>query len=171
VAVTDQRWVQQWFYDVMAVRNLPAPGGIKFPPCMVRPRSWLWRRYRQLVPRHEPRSCCWHHGGDWHRASATAIRLVRAAEAAGRTGADIAARALAQARAEGISGWQFDAIESLVDLKNEPIQLNDPGDPWPYQEGRHRVVAMFDAGVRNTLVARYELLDPDTGQPLPVDTA
>ncbi|MFE9959191.1 hypothetical protein [Micromonospora sp. NPDC005299] len=34
------------------------------------------------------RDCCWYHGGDWHRGSGFAIRLVREAQRAGtaRTG-------------------------------------------------------------------------------------
>jgi len=33
--------------------------------------------------------------------------------------------------------------------------------------GQHRVVAQLDQGVKQTIIQRLELLDPDTGQPAP----
>ena len=167
--MTGQDLIERWFYDVAAVDALPAPNDLEHPPCMVRSRSRLRRRYRQLLPRHETRSCCWYHGGDWHRASAAAIRLVRTAEAAGCIDDDIAEHALRQAAAEGISGWQLEAIDSLVSTGTAIMLGDEPDEKW-YIEGRHRAVAMFDAGVRHTLVARLELLDPATGEPTPADT-
>ena len=35
----------------------------------------------------------------------------------------------------------------------DPIQPESPENDWPYINGRHRVQAMFDAGVRRTVIA------------------
>ncbi len=35
---------------------------------------------------------------------------------------------------------------------------DDPGDQWIY-EGRHRITAMRDAGVRRTLLVRLQLIN------------
>jgi hypothetical protein len=164
-----QEWIEQWFYDVVAVADLPTPEDLEHPACMLRPLLRLRRRWRQLFPRRGGRNCCWHHGGDWHQASADAIRLVRAAEAAGATGEDIAEHVLDAAKAEGITGWNYEAIDSLVGTGYGIMLCNDdPDDVW-YVDGRHRVTAFLDAGVRHTIVARLELLDPATGEPLRED--
>ena len=168
--MTQQDWAERWSYDVVAVLDLPVPTDLSHPPCMVRPRSWFERRYRRFAPQSKARGCCWYHGGDWHRASSTAIRLVRAAEAAGHIDEDIAEHALNQADDEGISGWQLEALGSLVDPGTAIMLGDEPDEQW-YIEGRHRATAMLDAGVRHTLVARFELLDPATGQPRPADEA
>ncbi len=72
----------------------------------------------------------------------------------------------ARASPGGTTRWNYEAIDSLVG-PGYAITLSDddPDDVW-YVEGRHRATAMLDAGVRETIVARLELLDPATGQPL-----
>ncbi len=163
--VTGQAWVEQWFYDVVAVADLPTPEAPEDEGCLSRPVSGWRRRLRQLMPRRGDLDCCWYHGGDWHRASETAIRLVRAAEAAGVTGENVAEHVLAAAEAEGVTGWDLEALDSLITTGYAIILGDDPDDQW-YVNGRHRMAAMLDAGVRQTIVARLELLDPATEQPV-----
>lgn len=164
--MTEPAWVEQWFYDVVALADLPTPEAPEDEGCLSAPLSGRRRGQRQLTPRRGGLDCCWYHGGDWHQASETAIRLVRAAEAAGVTGEDVAEHALAAAEVEGITGWDLEALDSLITTGYAIILGDDPDDQW-YVNGRHRVAAMLDAGVRQTIVARLELLDPATGQPLP----
>ncbi|ONH32840.1 hypothetical protein [Pseudofrankia asymbiotica] len=160
------QWIERWSYVVTPLATLPTPETLNRPACMTR-RVPPWRRtYRRLVPSRGGRGCCWYHGGDWHRVNATAIRLVAQAHAAGATGLDVGDHVVAAARAEGLSGWQLEALESLLVIEPVRIELGgDPADRW-YDNGRHRVTAMLDAGVRRTIVGRLELLDPATGQPL-----
>lgn len=94
------------------------------------------------------------------------IRLVAQADAAGATGTDVGDHAADAARAEGIVGWQLEALESLLVIEPVRIELgDDPSDRW-YDNGRHRVTAMLETGVRRTIVVRLGLLDPVTGQRL-----
>lgn len=157
-------WIERWSYVVTPLATLPTPEALDRPACMNR-RVPTWRRtYRRLVPSCEGRSCSWYHGGDWHRVNANAIRLVAQAHAAGATGTDVGDHAVDAAKAEGISGWQLEALESLLVIEPVRIELGDyPADRW-YDNGRHRVTAMLETGVRRTIVVRFELLDPVTGQ-------
>ena len=45
--------------------------------------------------------------------------------------------------------------------------LDDEGGIY---EGRHRIQAMIDQGVKRTILVRVELLDPKTGSPRPIPT-
>ncbi|MGH4009531.1 MAG: hypothetical protein ACRDTH_15505 [Pseudonocardiaceae bacterium] len=140
-----------------AVVTLPRPDLDGEPPCMPAGTPW-WRRLgRQAVPRRRGRSCCWYHEGDWHQASRTAIQMLRRADAELVDDDEHQERlfaALKLSRAEGLTGWQYAAVESLL---LHPIQ---PEREIGYTEGRHRSQAMLDAGVRRTLVARWVMPAP-----------
>lgn len=159
-------WTERWTFVVSAVAALPHPEVPGKPDCMTR-RIPAWRRtYRQLIPRRGGRGCCWYHGGDWHHVNTTAVRLLGQAHAVGATGKDAGELALDNAATEGITGWELEALASLLVV--EPVQIElggDPADRW-YDNGRHRVMAMLDAGVRQTILLRWELLDPATGRPV-----
>lgn len=83
-------------------------------------------RWSQLLrwPRRQrlSRDCCWYHGGDWHLVHADAVRLLRAAEAAGALD-DLARHVLDAAAAERMTGWHLEALTSLF---GDPIRL-EPG--------------------------------------------
>ncbi|MBV8994605.1 MAG: hypothetical protein JO287_13115 [Pseudonocardiales bacterium] len=123
------------------------------PPCMPAGTPW-WRRLgRQVVPRRRGRGCCWYHEGDWHQASRTAIRILRRAKAVWADHDEHQERVLAElerARAEGLTGWQYDAVKTLLRHTIDPAR-----EIGGYTEGRHRSQAMLDAGVRRTVVARW----------------
>ena len=153
-------WILQWHHDIIPVSRLPLPQELQRPPCMTGRR---WRRVhrllRQLAPRPEVFGCCDYHDMDWADASETAIRLLGAAHAEGLSGEAAGDRVVELARAEGVTGNELDAVECLV-TPVDPIMLDDDGD---INEGRHRIQAMIDQGVRRTVLLRLVLIDPATG--------
>jgi hypothetical protein len=155
-----------WFVPAHPT-DLPAPHDMEHPPCMVDPAARYAPRGRFV-----PRTCCWYHQGSWEEASQTAIALTLAAQTDGVPAGAIEEHVLSAAEDQGISGWVMDAIETLF---WSPIRLDgDPDDPDDLYEdgtvllfeGRHRVTAMLDQGVRQTLIAHLEYIDPATGRPL-----
>lgn len=141
--VEEERYTTAW------VIRLPRPLRLgKAPECM--PTSTpLWRRLgRQLVPRRTSQDCCRYHGGDWHRVSKTAIRFLHQAQRAGiATKVDTYFYVKDRAEAEGITGWDLDALTYLF---RDPIRVDRAGRY--YGEGQHRSQAMMDSGVRRTVV-------------------
>lgn len=151
------------FY-VIPVGRLPRGEPFRVKGCMPE-RSYIRWRYRWARIRPRPTSeCCWYHRGDWRRVNAVAIRLLTAATP--RLPAimtmdeldDLAAAVTDAADAEGIRGWERDALHSLF---LDPIVLTsdddeDRGRPW-YVNGQHRSRAMRDAGVARTLTRCDEL--------------
>ncbi|MGP3920550.1 hypothetical protein [Nonomuraea sp. 10N515B] len=133
--------------------RLPRPHPFRAKTCMPTGISWARRIARQLAPRHQARPCCWYHGGDWHRVSATAIRLVRQAQHAGVAAHDIHDFVRDAAQAEGLSGWELDALHTLV-CPGDGIQLTVPAGHRRtfYINGQHKSQALLDAGVRRTIV-------------------
>lgn len=96
-------------------------------------------------------SCCWYHGGDWSAVIDTAARLISTAKVTG-LGTDEKLRyvVLDAARAEGVSGWNLEALYSLL---VDPIMIGEnDGNVW-FVNGQHRTRAMRDAGVTEVLVA------------------
>lgn len=99
----------------------------------------------------------------------TALRHIDQATQAGLGGERLEEEVRRSLDGQGVAGWLRQAVNSLV-RTGEAIQIGDgqemdDGRPW-YINGRHRVTAMRDAGVRSALIARLELLDPATGTPI-----
>jgi hypothetical protein len=142
-------------YGVAWVLQLPRPAPFRNPQCMPRVTSWLRWTARQLFPLRHPSTCCWMHQGSWRQVSKTAITLVRQAQRAGLGPYDIYGHVLDQARAAGTEGWEFDALEALVN-SGDGIQLDkyDNGRRF-YINGQHKTRAMLDQGVRRTVVIRW----------------
>ncbi|WP_424532526.1 hypothetical protein ACOZ38_19860 [Sphaerisporangium viridialbum] len=140
------------YYRVMWVAVFPRPEPFREDECMPAGIDWRLRLARQLAPRTIVRDCCWYHGGNWHRASATAIRLVRRAERDGVPVDDIHQSVIDAAEAEGMSQWEVDAVASLAGLA-DAIQITRfvGWRKTSYINGQHRSQAMLEAGVRRTV--------------------
>lgn len=162
--MANESWVERFSYFVVPVVRLPVPTEMDSPVCMTRSRAWLRRYGRQLFPTHTVTRCCWHHQGDWHVVAENAVRLVRRAQGEGYEGERIGERAVDVAVDEGIAGWYLDALTSLV-AAGMAIQVHCSTGEREYIDGRHRAAAMLDAGVRETVVVRFDVLDPTTGRP------
>lgn len=164
-------WIEHWVYEVVDVARLPVPNELRDPDCMIGPWVWVRRRLRRrlpwLIPRQRPRECCRHHRIDWRQAAEVAVRLVRQAQAAGLSSTEIDKYVMdIVATDEQIDRREELGIMFLVGA-GVGIALADPEAGWRYQDGQHRVAAHLDQGVRQTIIQRLELLDPDTGKPLP----
>jgi hypothetical protein len=147
--------ISRVLYGTRWVVMLPRPTPFREPDCMPGAGSSLARRLgRQLVPRRAKRDCCWYHGGDWARVSRIAIRLVREASASDVPEDEIDTFVTARAQAEGVAGWELDALDSLVD-PTVGIFVEQDGARLVYVNGQHRAQAMLDAGVRRTLTVEY----------------
>jgi hypothetical protein len=142
-------------YGTAWVLGLPRPEPFRNPQCMPAGSHWLRWITRQVVPRRQPGACCWMHGGDWGLVSKTAIAFVRQAQRADVAPGDIYGHVLDQARAAGVSGWDFDALEALVN-SGDGIQIDRYEDGRRfYINGQHKTRAMLDQGVRRTVVIRW----------------
>ncbi|MDT7784830.1 MAG: hypothetical protein QOF58_3249 [Pseudonocardiales bacterium] len=111
-------------------------------------------------------TCCWYHGGDWVAVTDTAARLICQVKARG-LGADDELRfvVLEAGRAEGLTGWAQQALNSLL---MDPIVVVHAGDGHEvgFVNGQHRVRAMREAGVTEVLVAARPLIGKVVGPPL-----
>jgi hypothetical protein len=143
-------------YSTEWVLRIPRPVPFRNRRCMPPRRPWWRDALRQLAPQHTGRDCCWMHQGDWHQVSRTAITLVRQAQCDGIVGEDICGHVLSQARAAGVTGWQLDALECLVNCY-DGIQL-DTGDDGRrfFINGQHKTRAMLDQGVRRTIIVQWQ---------------
>jgi hypothetical protein len=140
-------------YATTRVLGLPRPQPFREPACMPSGIPW-WRRFaRQILPRRGGRDCCWYHGGDWHRVSDIAIRLIEQAARDQIPRQEVPDWTCRQARAGQLSGWELEALNSLVDPALA-VQPNEEGDG--YLNGQHRSQAMLDAGVHRTLIVCWE---------------
>jgi hypothetical protein len=167
-------WIEHHVYEVAKLARLPVPNELDDPACMTGPWVWVRRRLRRLVPwlvpAQKPRDCCWHHQVDWRTAAGIAVRLVRQAQAAGARSAQIGDY-VTDAVLDAVINKELDdqthlAIVLLVGAGAGIMPNDDPGAPWRYQDGQHRVAAQLDQGVRETIIQRFELLDPVTGRPI-----
>lgn len=146
-----------WF-AVTPVVELPVSQPFRVNGCMPPRRDSRWRyAVARLLPAPTPSGCCWYHGGDWRAANAVALRLL-ATTPVTSTDHHAHTQQLGDAiAAEGISGWQRDAVYSLFD---DPIILahdEDDDRTW-YVNGQHRGRAMRDAGVARTITLAEEPL-------------
>lgn len=114
-------------YAVAWLALLPRPNPVREPDCMPVGIPWWRRLARQLVPNHRIEYCCWYHGGNWHTVSETAIRLVRQSQRNAVPADGMASHVLAQAEAEGLTGWELDALDTIVSPA-DGIQIERDGD-------------------------------------------
>lgn len=136
-------------------------------PPKVRARRRLRRRVPWLLPPQEPRDRCFYHSIDWRRAAEVAVRLVLQSQATGLQGTRIDDYVDEHVGTEKLADLEEKAV--VVRLIGEAAGIllhDDPGFPTPYMDGRHRVAAQLDQGVAETVVQRFEVLDPTTGLPV-----
>jgi hypothetical protein len=118
--------------------------------------AWL-RRIRRFGSRQDRSGCCRYHRVDWHAVNEAAIRIALQAQSDGTPPED-AADAI-DAAACGLAGDEMEALGDLLRPETGiEIDDDDPRDQSVY-EGRHRITAMRDAGVRRTVNLRSELIE------------
>lgn len=147
-------------FVVTPVASLPPDEPFRADDCMPPVRFRRWRHLlARLRPAPAPKTCCWYHGGEWRTANATALRLLATTPMISTDPDDRQFELVEAAAAEGITGWQMHAVESLF---LDPIRLlhdEDEGKTW-YDNGQHRGRAMRDAGVARTITAVDEPVEP-----------
>jgi hypothetical protein len=151
---------ERFYYETRDVASLPAVlPRIEGPPCMLGP-AWL-RRIRWIAARRTRADCCWYHRVDWHAASETAILLAAQARAAGIPVEETAEAVASDGLPCELSGADLEAVQALLDVDTGIIIVDEkPDDPF-INEGRHRITAMRDTGVRRTVTVCSELVDAD----------
>ncbi|MFJ4473133.1 hypothetical protein ACIP2X_37355 [Streptomyces sp. NPDC089424] len=139
-------------FEEFAVVRLARPAPFREPECMPAGVNG-WRRWlSQVVPRRGgARTCCWYHGGDWHRVNAMALQVLHRARAQSVGPDDMEELATAHAAETGATRWENEALASLFSI-SDAIQ---PSSGTGYINGQHRAQAMMETGVRRTVVLRY----------------
>ncbi|MGW0836561.1 hypothetical protein [Streptomyces prunicolor] len=117
-------------------------------------RPWRLRWVRLALPRHDARTCCWYHSGDWHRVNRLALEALSRAQREGVKAKDMARYADKYAAAAGASEWERDALFSMYRSSDAVQPSGSRYLSRSYINGQHRVQAMLDAGVRRTVVLR-----------------
>ena len=134
---------------------LPRPRGMN-RGCIRAAPPWWRRLARQVIPRRTPRDCCYYHRVDWHQVSAAAIRVTRQARREGLAGRG--------APATGPQSWPRprDLPAAGKGGAGRPVHRTTPYSPPGssaaapgYGNGRHRITAMLDSGVRRTVIVRW----------------
>jgi hypothetical protein len=132
---------------------LPRPRGMN-RGCFKTAPPWRTRLARQVTPRRATRDCCYYHRVDWHQVSATAIQVTRLARREGLAGPALSRRARELAQGRDLPPQEKEALGKLLAGYSaiQPTRLlrRRPG----YNNGRHRITAMFDSGVRRTIILR-----------------
>jgi hypothetical protein len=132
---------------------LPRPRGMN-RGCFTTAPPWWKRVARQIIPRRTPRDCCYYHRVDWHQVGAAAIRITRQARREGLAARALSGRAAQLAETQDLPPLETEALCKLLASYHaiQPTRLlcRRPG----YANGRHRITAMFDSGVRRTIVLR-----------------
>ncbi|MEC4575082.1 hypothetical protein [Streptomyces virginiae] len=138
-------------FEEFAVTRLARPRPFREPQCMPAGVHW-WRRWtRQVLPRRATRTCCWYHGGDWHRVNAMALQVLSDARAQSVGADDVQEFAVAYAASISATDWETEALSTLFSTW-DAIQPDGEGG---YINGQHRSQAMLEAGVRRTVVLRH----------------
>jgi hypothetical protein len=132
---------------------LPRPQGMN-RGCFTKAPSWWRRLARQVTPRRATRDCCYYHSIDWHQVSAAAIRVTRQARREGMDGLALGHRAAELAEAQDLPPQEKEALVELftgsTTIRPTRLLRRRPD----YGNGRHRITAMFDSGVRRIVVER-----------------
>lgn len=162
-------WIEQWSHTFPLMKTVPVPelNADEAPPCLRRTESTWTRARRRRRPVNTVSDCCWYHGGNWHLAIAFARFGILEAHKRGITGYDAGDwAAKAAERSDHITGWMFEAVESLVRSEHAIVIEEDEEEGRWIFNGRHRLAAMFHTGARFTLAAQFDLIDPTTGKPV-----
>jgi hypothetical protein len=139
-------------YRTVAGADLPIPQRLDYP-CMKADtpgRSWWKPTRHRTINGVRLRSCCWYHRGDWAQASRSAITLVHEAIEANVPSQDIGQEAVRAATRSGITGWQLEAVDSLVIPAKAIILMGDDD----YTNGQHRGWVMREQRVPITVAIR-----------------
>ncbi|GAA3503460.1 hypothetical protein GCM10019016_105700 [Streptomyces prasinosporus] len=104
-----------------------------------------------LSRRSGARSCCWYHGGDWHRVNAMALQVLQRARVQSVDPEDMEEFATAHAAEAGATRWDTEAVTALFSI-GDAIQ---PSSGTGYINGQHRTQAMLEEGVRHTVVLHH----------------
>ncbi|MGW3311477.1 hypothetical protein ACWDG9_33395 [Streptomyces sp. NPDC001073] len=149
-------------FEAIGLWRLAQPSPFR-EECLSGGRPWWLRWVRMVFPRHDERSCCWYHSGDWHRVNRLALDALSRARPEGVKAEDMARYADRYAVAAGASAWERDALFTMY-RSSDALQPSGSRYLSPdYINGQHRVQAMLDAGVRRTVVLRVEWPDSPAG--------
>jgi hypothetical protein len=133
---------------------LPRPQGMN-RGCFTTAPPWWRRLARQAIPRRAPRDCCYYHSVDWHQVSAAATGAIRQARREGTAGWALSSRVAELVAAQNLPAQEKEALGELL-AERTAIQPTRLIRRRPcYGNGRHRITAMFDSGVRRTAVLRW----------------
>lgn len=160
-------WIEQWSYTFPLMKTVPVPelNADEASPCLRRTESAWTRARRRRRPVNIVSDCCWYHRGDWHTAIAFARFGILEVQKRGITGHDIGEAVVRAAKhSDRITGWMFEAVESLVRTEHAIVIEDDEEEGRWIFNGRHRLAAMFHTGARFTVAARFDLIDPATGK-------
>jgi hypothetical protein len=149
---------EQLRYDIAWVARLPRPRPFREKECMSAGTPWWQRIGRQLFPRHVFPDCCWYHSVDWRQVSKVAVRFVRQAQREGVAEEKVTEYVLEHAKASGMTRKELNALDTLTSPGIGIHVSRHAGlRRRTYINGQHRAQAMLDAGVRRTIVIRYEM--------------
>lgn len=109
------------------------------------------RLARQVIPRRAPRDSCYFHSVDWHQVSAAAIGVIRQARREDTAGRALSSRVAELAAAQNLPAQEQEALAERTAIQLTRLLRRRPC----YGNGRHRVTAMFDSGLRRTAVLRW----------------
>jgi hypothetical protein len=111
-------------------------------------RSRVHYLARRIGHRRAPRDCCWFHGVDWAAATEAAIAVLPDGPM-DPAGDKAATTALTR------HGLDPATTAAAATLLTEPINLGKPEGNATYRDGGRRLRAMFDQGVRRTVLAQW----------------
>jgi len=146
-------WMPDW--RVAWTILLPPPRNMN-RGCFTTVPSWWRRLARQVFPRRAPRDCCRYHRVDWHQVSAAAIRVTRQARREGLDGWALADRAVELAEEQGLPPREKEELALLFTAEKtmRPPRYLQRNRHYAWGNGRHRITAMLDSGVRRAVIER-----------------
>jgi hypothetical protein len=137
-----------WLFRVDSVALLPRPDPVTDPACMGSSLNTLRHLARRITARPGPRDCCWFHTVNWRTATEAAITVL---------GDDLIDldRDVAAALATLRRGLDPVTAAAAATLLTEPLVTGHPDENSTYRDGGRRLRAMFDQGVRRTVLAQW----------------
>jgi hypothetical protein len=119
------------------VAALPPDEPFRAEDCMQPVRLRRWRHLlARLRPAPAPSTCCWYHGDDWRAANRIALRLLATTPATSTDPDEWQFELAEAAQAEGLTGWQLEAVQSLFLYLIVLQHDEDEGTTW-YVNGQH----------------------------------